>query len=99
MYIDLSELGCIVNLAGNAGLHHGEDVPVHERTALLALYEATHGPTAWSYKTNWGTAEAISKVIFISSPLYTYICTHMYTYTRINSGIRSVSSAAMYTAS
>ncbi len=29
----LGELGCIVNLAGNPLLHHGDDVPTNERYA------------------------------------------------------------------
>ena len=81
-----------MNLAGNAGLHHGEDVPVHERKALLALYEATHGPTAWSYKTNWGTAEAISKVTIHTVALYILVPVFiLILYIYANSGIRLVS--------
>ncbi len=39
----LWELGCIVNLAGNRGLVHGDDVPIVERRALMDLFEATNG--------------------------------------------------------
>lgn len=39
----LWDLGCIVNLAGNRGLEHGEDVPLLERQALVDLYRSTHG--------------------------------------------------------
>jgi hypothetical protein len=35
----LGELGCIVNLAGNPLLHHGEDVPSGERKALVELFQ------------------------------------------------------------
>jgi hypothetical protein len=35
----LGELGCIVNLAGNPLLHHGEDVPAGERKALVELFQ------------------------------------------------------------
>jgi hypothetical protein len=41
---ELSSLSCIVNLAGNAGLMHGPDVPSKERLALLDLFEYTAGP-------------------------------------------------------
>lgn len=33
----LGELGCIVNLAGNPLLHHGDDVPVNERYCICCV--------------------------------------------------------------
>ncbi|KAJ1419176.1 hypothetical protein B484DRAFT_453487 [Ochromonadaceae sp. CCMP2298] len=56
----LGELGCIVNLAGNPLLHHGEDVPAGERKALVELFQATQGG-GWLTKTNWCTAEPVAK--------------------------------------
>lgn len=52
--------GCIVNLAGNPLLEHGEDVPRGERQALADLYERTGGPR-WAVKTNWGGPEHVAQ--------------------------------------
>ncbi len=48
----MSTLGCIVNLAGNIGLEHGDDVPKSERDALVELYNSTKG-SRWNIKTYW----------------------------------------------
>ena len=52
--------GCIVNLAGNPLLEHGEDVPLAERQALVELYERTGGPR-WVVKTNWGGPDHVAQ--------------------------------------
>ena len=49
---ELWRLGCIVNLAGNAGLQHGGDVPLTERFALEELYRSTLG-SQWTVRTGW----------------------------------------------
>jgi len=57
---ELGKLGCIVNLAGNIGLEHGEDVPNDEREALVDIYLSTSGHN-WFNKMNWLTFEPVSK--------------------------------------
>ena len=39
----LADLGCIVNLAGNAHLDLGGDVPAEERAVLVELFHCTNG--------------------------------------------------------
>lgn len=56
----LGELGCIVNLAGNPLLHHGPDVPAHERQALVDLYSSTHG-SGWHTKNYWCSSQTVAK--------------------------------------
>jgi hypothetical protein len=56
--IELDNLGCIVNLAGNPGLSHGEDVTREERQALEDLYRATDG-MLWTCNTRWMTDENV----------------------------------------
>jgi len=56
----LGQLGCIVNLAGNPLLHHGPDVPAHERQALVDLYRETDGPH-WQSRTYWCTDQPVAK--------------------------------------
>jgi len=48
----LSHLGCIVNLAGNPLLIHGDDVPYLEKLALQQLYRDTGGPN-WVSNLGW----------------------------------------------
>jgi hypothetical protein len=48
----LARLGCIVNLAGNPLLVHGEDVPYIEKQALLQLFRSTGGYN-WSSNVGW----------------------------------------------
>jgi Leucine-rich repeat (LRR) protein len=50
----LGKLGCIVNLAGNPGLQHGQDVPQPEKQSLLDIFAATGGSTHWNVKSHWG---------------------------------------------
>ena len=40
---EIGQLGCIINLAGNPDLIHGDDVPTTERQALEELYASTKG--------------------------------------------------------
>ena len=47
--IELDQLGCIVNLAGNLELQHGNDVPHEERLALEDLYYSTSGNIDYSF--------------------------------------------------
>eukprot|EP01038_Epipyxis_sp_PR26KG_P011227 gene11227-15067_t len=54
------ELGCIVNLAGNPGLHHGPDVTTVERNALIDIYDSTKG-LKWHSKSNWKTIHPVAK--------------------------------------
>lgn len=56
----LGDLGCIVNLAGNPLLHHGDDVPAQEKQALMDLYSSTRG-SGWSTKTFWCTNQPVAK--------------------------------------
>jgi hypothetical protein len=48
----LARLGCIVNLAGNPLLIHGDDVPHEEKLALLQLYHCTGGGD-WVSNLGW----------------------------------------------
>ena len=48
----LSRLGCIVNLAGNPLLLHGDDVPYLEKQALLQLFRSTGGYN-WVSNVGW----------------------------------------------
>ena len=48
----LSRLGCIVNLAGNPLLQHGDDVPPVEKQALLDLFHSTGG-MHWVCNVGW----------------------------------------------
>ena len=57
--IEFDTLGCIVNLAGNRKLLHGDDVPNNERLALNKFYRTTDG-TAWCTSTNWNTSLPVS---------------------------------------
>ena len=50
----------IVNLAGNPGLEHGEDVPSGERRALMELYRSTDG-AHWACNTHWMSLEPVCK--------------------------------------
>lgn len=52
---ELCSLGCIVNLAGNALLEYGEDVPDSERAVLVDIFRSTKGPTSWVTKHNWAS--------------------------------------------
>jgi hypothetical protein len=54
------QLGCIVNLAGNANLLHGPEVPTEERQALVDVFTATNG-ARWSTKTYWNTSQPVAK--------------------------------------
>lgn len=56
----LDSLGCIVNLAGNPRLKHGNDVPLVERQALIDIFVQTNG-YKWITKTNWNTQKPICK--------------------------------------
>jgi hypothetical protein len=56
----LGQLGCIVNLAGNPRLLHGEDVPLFEKEALMDLFAATKG-SRWSTKTHWCSTQHVAK--------------------------------------
>jgi hypothetical protein len=56
----LSDLGCIVNLAGNPRLEYGPDVSVQERNALIDFFFATKGPY-WNTKTFWITSKPVCK--------------------------------------
>jgi hypothetical protein len=57
---EFSELGCIVNLAGNPKLEHGPDVPAEERQALVDIFSATNG-NRWNNKTNWNSTLPVAK--------------------------------------
>ena len=57
---EFSVLGCIVNLAGNAKLQHGPDVPAEERQALVDIFTSTHG-ARWNTKTNWNSSQPVAK--------------------------------------
>eukprot|EP01036_Dinobryon_divergens_P022469 gene22469-30726_t len=57
---EFSELGCIVNLAGNPKLEHGPDVPAEERQALVDIFSATNG-NRWNNKTNWNSILPVAK--------------------------------------
>lgn len=70
--LSLGELGCIVNLAGNPLLHHGDDVPAHERLALVELYNATRG-VSWSTKNYWCTAQPVAKWYKVGRVLSRYV--------------------------
>ena len=70
----LGRLGCIVNLAGNPLLWHGEEVPVEERLALEDLYAATGGH-GWVYRTNWCSDRPVAKWYKVSVRKDTCICT------------------------
>jgi hypothetical protein len=48
----LGKLGCIVNLAGNPGLLHGQEVPEVEKQALMDLFNSTQG-SGWNVKSHW----------------------------------------------
>ena len=58
--LSLGALGCIVNLAGNPLLHHGEDVPAEEKQALVDLYQSTRG-AGWNTKTHWCSSQPVAK--------------------------------------
>jgi hypothetical protein len=70
----LGELGCIVNLAGNPLLHHGEDVPPHERQVLLDVYHATRG-AGWASKTHWCSANSVAKWYKVRNKASFILCT------------------------
>ena len=55
----LSDLGCIVNLAGNANLDLGGDVPAEEREVLLELFHCTNGGN-WENATNWASRRPVA---------------------------------------
>lgn len=64
----LGELGCIVNLAGNPLLYHGEEVPEWERQALVQLYRSTNGD-GWATRTNWCSSDQPVSKWYKVSPL------------------------------
>lgn len=55
---EFGSLGCIVNLAGNPGLQHGDDVPLGERNALMQIFRETDG-TNWICSTHWMSSERV----------------------------------------
>lgn len=76
---EFSELGCIVNLAGNPKLEHGPDVPAEERQALVDIFATTNG-NRWNNKTNWNSALPVAKWYKVTNTfvyqlqLRTYVC-------------------------